>query len=60
MRARGFSFIELVVSMALLLVITSSMFDFVHSARGVFATTSSAPICISAPGSEWMPCSETW
>ena len=37
MNARGFSFIELVVSMALLLIVTSSMFDFVHSARRVFA-----------------------
>lgn len=36
MNARGFSFIELVLSMALVLVVTSSMFDFVHSARGVF------------------------
>ena len=36
MSARGFSFIELVVSMALMLVVTSSMFDFVHSARSAF------------------------
>jgi len=34
--ARGFSFIELVVSMAIMLVVTSSMFGFVHAARGVF------------------------
>ena len=36
MSERGFSFIELVVSMALMLAVTSSMFDFVHSARRVF------------------------
>ena len=36
MNARGFSFIELVVSIALLLMVAGSMFDFVHSARGVF------------------------
>lgn len=36
MSSRGFSFIELVVSMALVLVVTGSMFDFVHSARNAF------------------------
>ena len=36
MSDRGFSFIELVVSMFLMLAVTSSMFDFVHSARSVF------------------------
>ena len=35
-RHRGFSFIELVVSMAIMLAVTSSMFGFVHSARSVF------------------------
>jgi prepilin-type N-terminal cleavage/methylation domain-containing protein len=34
--ARGFSFIELVVSMAIMLVVTSSMFALVDSARTVF------------------------
>ena len=33
---RGFSFVELVVSMAIMLAITSSMFAFIDSARGVF------------------------
>jgi len=35
---RGFSFIELVVSMAIMLAVTASMFGFVHSARRAFAT----------------------
>ena len=35
-QARGFSFIELVVSMAIMLAVASSMFRFVHSARQVF------------------------
>ena len=34
--ARGFSFIELVVSMAIMLAVTSSMFGLVDSARTVF------------------------
>src|SRR5688572_13689174 len=34
--ARGFSFIELVVSMAIMLAITGSMFGLVDSARTVF------------------------
>ena len=34
--ARGFSFIELVVAMAIMLAVTSSMFGLVHSARTVF------------------------
>jgi prepilin-type N-terminal cleavage/methylation domain-containing protein len=34
--ARGFSFIELVVSMAILLAVTSSMFGLVNAARTVF------------------------
>src|SRR5687768_825536 len=33
---RGFSFVELVVSMAIMLAVASSMFGFVHSARHVF------------------------
>ncbi|MEO5742626.1 MAG: prepilin-type N-terminal cleavage/methylation domain-containing protein [Vicinamibacterales bacterium] len=33
---RGFSFIELLVSMAIMLAVTSSLFGFVHSARSVF------------------------
>jgi hypothetical protein len=33
---RGFSFVELVVSMAIMLAVASSMFGFVHSARYVF------------------------
>jgi len=36
MNARGFSLIELVVTMAITLVITSGMFSFIHSARRVF------------------------
>jgi prepilin-type N-terminal cleavage/methylation domain-containing protein len=35
-QARGFSFIELVVSMAIMLAVASSLFGFVHSARQVF------------------------
>ena len=35
-QARGFSFIELVVSMAIMLAVASSMFGFVQSARYVF------------------------
>ncbi len=33
---RGFSFIELVVAMAIMLVVSSSMFGLVHSARTIF------------------------
>ena len=40
--ARGFSFIELVVSMAIMLAVTSSMFGFVHLARSVFEIDSRA------------------
>lgn len=36
MNARGFSLIELLVSMAITVVVTSGMFSFIHSARGVF------------------------
>jgi len=36
MNARGFSFIELLVSMAITVVVTTGMFSFIHSARGVF------------------------
>jgi prepilin-type N-terminal cleavage/methylation domain-containing protein len=34
--ARGFSLVELIVSMAIMLVVTSGMFVLVHSARAVF------------------------
>jgi prepilin-type N-terminal cleavage/methylation domain-containing protein len=34
--ARGFSFIELLVSMAITVVVTSGMFSFIHSASGAF------------------------
>lgn len=33
---RGFTFIELIVSMAIMVAVTGSMFSFVHSARHVF------------------------
>lgn len=33
---RGFSFVELVVSMAIMLAVTSSLFGIINSARGVF------------------------
>lgn len=36
MNARGFSLIELLVSVAITVVVTSGMFSFIHSARGVF------------------------
>jgi len=36
MNLRGFSLIELLVTMAITIAITSGMFSFVHSARGVF------------------------
>ena len=36
MNARGFSLIELLVTMAITIAITSGMFSFIHSARGVF------------------------
>ena len=36
MNARGFSFIELLVSMAISVVVTSAMFSFIHSASGIF------------------------
>lgn len=36
MNARGFSFIELLVSMAITVVVTSGMFSFIYSAIGVF------------------------
>lgn len=36
MNARGFSFVELLVSMAITVVVTSGMFSFIHSASAVF------------------------
>lgn len=36
MSERGLSFVEVVVAMALLLIVTGSMFNLVNSARGVF------------------------
>ena len=36
MNARGFSFIELLVSMAIMLVVTSGMFGFIQAAQRVF------------------------
>ena len=36
MNARGFSLIELLVTVAITIAITSGMFSFIHSARGVF------------------------
>ena len=36
MNARGFSLVELLVTMAITIAITSGMFSFIHSARGVF------------------------
>lgn len=36
MKARGFSFIEMVVSMAIMLSVTSLMFGIINAARGVF------------------------
>ena len=36
MNARGFSLIELLVTMAITIAIMSGMFSFIHSARGVF------------------------
>jgi len=36
MNARGFSLVELLVTMAITMAITSGMFSFIHSARGVF------------------------
>jgi prepilin-type N-terminal cleavage/methylation domain-containing protein len=36
--SRGFTFIELVVSIAIMLAVTASMFGFVNSARSAFAT----------------------
>ena len=36
MNARGFSLIELLVTMVITIAITSGMFSFIHSARGVF------------------------
>jgi prepilin-type N-terminal cleavage/methylation domain-containing protein len=35
-QSRGFTFVELIVSMAILLAVTGSMFSFVHTARHVF------------------------
>lgn len=35
-RSRGFSLVELIVSMAIMLVVTSGMFVLLHSARAVF------------------------
>ena len=37
-RSRGFTFVELIVSTAIMLAITASMFGFVNSARSAFAT----------------------
>ncbi len=34
--SRGFSFVELVVAMTIMLVVTSSMFGLLHSARSIF------------------------
>jgi prepilin-type N-terminal cleavage/methylation domain-containing protein len=36
MNARGFSLIELLVTMAITIAITIGMFSFIHSARGIF------------------------
>ena len=58
-RRPRFSFVELVVSMAIMLAVASSMFSFVHSARHVSRSISSAPTCSSARGWRWTRSSET-